>query len=197
MSGQTALARLRYFGLKAMARLHIALGDQTRAMQRFDAMLAEFPRDAFALASKAHLAAQLGRRDEAIALLTDLTAHHPGNAHHWFNLGFVLEQRRDLEGAETAFRRAIELSPQLDRAWYGLGLVLIQRRQFDEAVEVLKRNTQLQPMSPFGWYQLARVHVERHEPEEARKIIRHLHAFEPKVARQLEMETGLSAVLPR
>jgi hypothetical protein len=52
-------------------------------------------------------------------------------------------------------------------------------------------------MSPFGWYQLARVHVDRHEPEEARKIIRHLHAFEPKVARQLEKETGLSAVLPR
>jgi len=197
VSSQTPLARLRYFGLKARARLHIAWGDHARAVQTFDAMLAEFPGDEFALASKAHLAAQLGRRDEAIALLTNLTAHQPGNAHHWFNLGFVLEQQRDLEGAETAFRRAIELSPQLDRAWYGLGLVLIQRRQFDEAVEALKRNTQLQPMSPFGWYQLARVHIDRHEPEEARKIIRHLQAFEPKVARQLERETGLSAALPR
>ena len=92
MSGQTALARLRYLGLKAMARLHIALGNHALAVQRFDAMLAEFPRDAFALASKAHLAAQLGRRDEAIALLTDLTAHHPGNAHHWFNLGFSIRR---------------------------------------------------------------------------------------------------------
>jgi hypothetical protein len=48
-------------------------------------------------------------------------------------------------------------------------------------------------MSPFGWYQLARVHVDRQEPDEAVKIIRHLKGFEPKVAAQLERETGLHA----
>jgi hypothetical protein len=47
-------------------------------------------------------------------------------------------------------------------------------------------------MSPFGWYQLARVHVDRQDPEEAVKVIRHLKRFEPKVAAQLERETGLS-----
>ena len=67
----------------------------------------------------------------------------------------------------------------------GLGLV-------DEAVPALERNTKLQPMSPYGWYQLARVHMDRHEPEKARKIIRHLKGFEPKVAAQLERETGLT-----
>jgi hypothetical protein len=51
----------------------------------------------------------------------------------------------------------------------------------------------LQPMSPYGWYQLARVHVDRHETDEATKIIRHLRGFEPKVAAQLERETGISA----
>jgi Tfp pilus assembly protein PilF len=83
------------------------------------------------------------------------------------------------------------LSPALDRAWYGLGLVLIRLRRFDEAVDALRKNTELQPMSPYGWYQLARVHVDRHEPDEAAKIIRHLKGFEPKVAAQLERETGL------
>ena len=79
----------------------------------------------------------------------------------------------------------------MDRAWYGLALVLIHERRFDEAVLALKKNTELQPMSPFGWYQLARVHVDRQEPDEAMKIIRHLKGFEPKVAAQLERETGL------
>jgi hypothetical protein len=46
-------------------------------------------------------------------------------------------------------------------------------------------------MSPYGWYQLARIHVDRKEPDEAVKIIRHLKGFEPKVAAQLERETGL------
>jgi len=79
----------------------------------------------------------------------------------------------------------------MDRAWYGLALVLIRQQRFDEAVEALKKNTELQPMSPFGWYQLARVHVDRQRPDEAMKIIRHLKGFEPKVAAQLERETGL------
>jgi predicted Zn-dependent protease len=74
-----------------------------------------------------------------------------------------------------------------------MGLVLIRLQRYDEAVVALKRNTELQPMSPYGWYQLARVHVDRREPQEAVKIIRHLKGFEPKVAAQLERETGLLA----
>jgi hypothetical protein len=46
-------------------------------------------------------------------------------------------------------------------------------------------------MSPFGWYQLARVHVDLKQTNEALKVIRHLKGFEPKVAAQLERETGL------
>jgi hypothetical protein len=34
---------------------------------------------------------------------------------------------------------------------------------------------------------------ECHKPQEAQKIIRHLKGFEPKVAAQLERETGLVA----
>jgi Tfp pilus assembly protein PilF len=81
----------------------------------------------------------------------------------------------------------------MDRAWYGLGLVLVRQGRLQEALQALDRNTRLQPMSPFGWYQMARVHVDLHQPEEARAVIRHLKGFEPKVAAQLERETGLRA----
>ena len=104
----------------------------------------------------------------------------------------MLEAAGRWDEALAAFRRATALGPELDRAWYGLGLVLIRLQRYDEAVVALKRNTELQPMSPYGWYQLARVHIDRHEPDEARKIIRHLKGFEPKVAAQLERETGLA-----
>jgi predicted Zn-dependent protease len=77
-----------------------------------------------------------------------------------------------------------------------MGLVLIRLQRLDEAVEALKRNTELQPMSPYGWYQLARVHVDSKRPDEAAKIIRHLKGFEPKVAAQLERETGLPSTGP-
>jgi tetratricopeptide (TPR) repeat protein len=121
-----------------------------------------------------------------------LTQVSAGDASAWFNFGFMSETQGQYEEAESAFRRALEINPQLDRAWYGLALVLIRAKRLDEAIAALKQNTKLQPMSPYGWYQLARVHVDRNETAEATKIIRHLRGFEPKVAAQLERETGIT-----
>jgi tetratricopeptide (TPR) repeat protein len=177
--------------VRAMVRLTLGLRDA--AEDAFTAMLARWPDDAYALASRAHLRASLGRRSQAIADQQRLVQVHPDrSAADWFNLAFLLDEAERHDEAEPAFRRAVELDPKLDRAWYGLGLVLIRQQRLDEAVEALKKNTELQPMSPYGWYQLARVQLDREKPEEARKIIRHLKGFEPKVADQLVRETGLN-----
>lgn len=181
-----------YWRLKLSAMGWLLLGRARAAQKTFDEMLSRWPHDPYTLASRAHLHAQAGRRDAAIADAQTLVAHHPArSAADWFNLAFLLESADRLEDAERAFRQAVALDPKLDRAWYGLGLALIRLHRFDEAVDALKRNTELQPMSPYGWYQLARVHVDRRDPDEARRIIRHLKGFEPKVAAQLERETGL------
>lgn len=185
--------RLDYLWLKWRAIAWLVLARPRRAIELFDAMLARWPRDAYALASRAHLHAQAGRTGLALADSERLVELDPANAHAWFNRGYLLEAAERWEDALAAFRRATELSPKLDRAWYGLGLVLIRLRRFDEAAAALERNTELQPMSPYGWYQLARVHLDRQKPDEAVKIIRHLEGFEPKVAAQLERETGLRA----
>jgi tetratricopeptide (TPR) repeat protein len=182
----------RWLKLSAMAWLVIGRPEQAKTV--FDEMLRRWPDDAYALASRSHVHAQAGRRDDAIADQQALIAAHPDrSAADWFNLAYLFEEAGRLAEAEPAFRRALALDPKLDRAWYGLGLVLIRLQRADEAVAALKQNTKLQPMSPYGWYQLARVQFDRHEPEEARKIIRHLKGFEPKVAAQLERETGLAA----
>lgn len=183
--------RLHYWWLKLSAMACLVLGQNNRALDIFHQMLRLWPDDAYALASRAHLHAQGHRLEAALAdsqHLVELRAEHAGT---WFNHGFMLESVGRYEEALAAFRRATELGPKLDRAWYGMGLVLIRLQRYEEAVQALKRNTELQPMSPYGWYQLARVHVDRHQPEEAVKIIRHLQNFEPKIAAQLERETGL------
>jgi tetratricopeptide (TPR) repeat protein len=177
--------------LRAMVLLTLGRNDAAEAV--FTQMLSRWPDDGYALASRAHLRAQSGRRSQAIADQQRLVEVHPRrSAADWFNLAYLLDEAGRHDEAEPAFRRAVELDPKLDRAWYGLGLSLIRMQRLDEAVEALKRNTELQPMSPYGWYQLARVEVDRAQPEEARKIIRHLKGFEPKVADQLVRETGLS-----
>ena len=185
-------ARVQYLWLKWRAMAALVFGRRALALSCFGEILRLFPGDAYALASRAHVLAQAGRREEALADARALVAAHPQrSAGDWFNLAFLLEASDRVDEAEAAFRRALDLDPQLDRAWYGLGLALIRQQRFDEAVAALRRNTELQPMSPYGWYQLARVQIDRQHPEEARKIIRHLKKFEPKVAAQLERETGL------
>jgi tetratricopeptide (TPR) repeat protein len=187
------MSRLAWWGgrLRAVGLLFFNRHREAEAV--FGRLLDLRPDDPYALASRAHVRAQLGRRTDAIADARRLVAAHPRrSAGDWFNLAYLLEQAGELEDAEAAFRQALALDDRLDRAWYGLGLTLIRLQRFDEAVAALKRNTELQPMSPYGWYQLARVHLDRQQPDEARRIIRHLQGFEPKVAAQLERETGIA-----
>lgn len=184
---------LSYFYLRLQAIVLLLLGQTHGALRKFDAMLILKPLDRYALASRAYVVGQLGDKSTAIVCLERLVAGYPDNSAAWFNLGYMLEDSARHAEAELAFRRATELDSAMDRAWYGLALVLIQARRFDEAVEALQKNTQLQPMNPYGWYQLARVHVDRQAPQEAARIIRHLRGFEPKVAAQLERETGLGS----
>ena len=184
--------RLTYWRFKSHAIALLVLGRLGAANKIFSAMLSRWPDDAYALSSRAHVRAQLGRPDQALADAQALTRAHPQrSAADWFNLAYLLGEAGRHAEAEPAFRSAIALDAKLDRAWYGLGLTLIRLQRFDEAVAALKRNTELQPMSPYGWYQLARVQFDRQKPDEAKKIIRHLKGFEPKVAAQLERETGL------
>jgi tetratricopeptide (TPR) repeat protein len=185
---------LKYLWLKVSAMAWLVFGRHAQALTIFDEMLRRWPHDGYTLSSRSHLRAQSGQRDAAIADMRALVAAQPErSAADWFNLAYLLEDAGRFEEAEPNFRRALTLDPKLDRAWYGLGLTLIRLRRPDEAVAALKKNTELQPMSPYGWYQLARVQFDRREPEETRKIIRHLKGFEPKVAAQLERETGLVA----
>ncbi len=93
----------------------------------------------------------------------------------------------------AGFKRAIALNPDHDRAYYGLALSLISQRRLAEALAPLRKNTKLQPMSPFGWYQLARVQHDLGRTEDVQEVLDHLAKFEPKIARQLERETGLRA----
>ncbi|WP_255369003.1 tetratricopeptide repeat protein [Polaromonas sp. OV174] len=178
--------------LHAMALL--AIGRRSRALSGFERMLRCWPADPYALASRAHVQVQLNRFDEAIVGLQQLcrlTGPVPQQAVSCFNLGYVLQLAGRHDEAGPAFQQALALDARMDRAWYGLALVLIEQRQFPEALKALQQNTALQPMSPHGWYRLAQVRLALGQPDEARKVIAHLRRFEPRVAAQLERETGL------
>jgi tetratricopeptide (TPR) repeat protein len=185
------IGRWALFTLHWRAKIFLFLGMRVSARQVFEDVLQYVPKDVLALNSLGYAA--MHDKNFVLALtyfdqVAELSAES-SNAH--FNQAFVCEELGRLEDAERGFRAAIAIEEKMDRAWYGLGLVLVRQGRLEEAVIALKRNTKLQPMSPFGWYQLARVHLDLKQADEALAVIRYLKGFEPKVANQLERETGL------
>jgi tetratricopeptide (TPR) repeat protein len=184
------------FLLHWKARGFLVIGLRARATAVFREILAASPGDALALDSLGYDAMTKGHMLEAVGFFEKLAQQVPDSSNAHFNLGFVYEALGRSEDGERAFRIAIYIEEKMDRAWYGLGLVLVRQRRFEEALAAFQRNTQLQSMSPFAWYQMARVHMEMNQPDKALAVMRHLNGFEPKVAAQLERETGLKLSAP-
>jgi tetratricopeptide (TPR) repeat protein len=182
---------LVYLFLKMQALVLLALGNHTKALSRFERILELWPTDCHALASCAHVLANLNRLDESVLILQQLTrivASKEELGTVWFNLAYVLQQTDRHEEACTAFKNAIGQCPGMDQAWYGLGLALIRQDKLHDARNALKQVTSLQPMAPHGWYRLAHVDLALGAPEEALQVLDHLRRFEPKVGAQLERD---------
>ena len=187
-----------YLLLKAQALVLLVFGKHIKALSRFDQMLALLPADRYALASRAHVLAQLDRPDDSIASLQQLTCLAGSDAQQgsaWFNLGYVLQAMGRNDEACSAFEKATGHCPGMDRAWYGLGQALIQQGRLHEARNALNKATTLQPMAPHGWYRLAQVDLALGAPEKALQVMNHLVQFEPKVAAQLKLDIGLHTAL--
>ena len=71
------------------------------------------------------------------------------------NKGFDLLAGHDAAGAEAAFRKAIELQPELEMAHRGLGLALRARGQDEAALRELQVATRLDPSDADAHYALA------------------------------------------
>lgn len=186
--------RSRCFWLRLQARTFLVLGLRNKAHAVFQEILQINPEDVLALNSVGFKELNDQHFAQALVFFERALVHTPANANAHFNVGFVCEELGRSQEAEHAFKAAIAIDEKMDRAWYGLGLVLVRQQRFAESLVAFKRNTELQSMSPFAWYQMARVHMEMQDPDKALEVMRHLNGFEPKVAAQLERETGLKLV---
>ena len=183
--------RNRCLWLKFKAKTLLVVGLRAQAHDVFQEILAINPADPLALNSLGYQELSNQRFIQALGYFERALVQTPNNANAHFNVGFVCEELGRSQQAELAFNAALQIDEKLDRAWYGLGLALVRQQRFEESLAAFKRNTELQSMSPFAWYQMARVHMELGQPQEALAVMRHLKGFEPKVAAQLERETGL------
>ena len=102
---------LDFLGLKWSAVGWLMLGRKEAALAAFDRLLARWPDDTYALASRAHLHAQMGKVDAALADSRRLMSLRTDHAGTWFNHGFMLEAAGLWDEALAAFQRAIGPTP--------------------------------------------------------------------------------------
>jgi tetratricopeptide (TPR) repeat protein len=151
------------------------------------------PEKAGLLVTAANHLALAHKNAEAESLLRKSLLIDDTQAAAWFNLGFLVQKRNEHEEALNAFDKAVRFHPSLDRAHYGRALSLMALGRNEEARAALQRTVELQPMSPYGFYHLAVLQFKMGDEKAYRKTTRKLGSFEPKLAVQLQRETGIDA----
>jgi Flp pilus assembly protein TadD len=140
-----------------------------------------------------------GHHDEAIQILTGVTARHrrKGSAHA--DLGMALLSARRFEEALSAFTRARDLDPASAQAQCGLGLVYQELGRWWEAAEALRRAEQLAPDNPVAPMNLGAVLHRLGEHVEARRALERAAALAPddaEIRQALEQQHAVPEVVP-
>ncbi|MEK7754881.1 MAG: tetratricopeptide repeat protein, partial [Acidobacteriota bacterium] len=146
------------------ARIFVRQERLEQAEASFKAVLERRPDHAEALASLAGVIAQRNP-EEAVGVLVRWSERDPAAVAPWLALGRLHARLKQLEPAESAFRRALDLAPSNLAALTGLGRVHSIGGKPDEALAVWSRLAELAPEVVEPKLQIARIRRARHDPE--------------------------------
>ncbi len=102
-------------------------------------------------------ALRLLRRDDlhsALEVYNGLLEKWPESSEAQHNVGFILKRFGDVSGAESQFRRTIELNPEFVLPYGSLGNLLLSAGRFSESEVHYRRFLFLHPHSHEGWNNL-------------------------------------------
>ena len=80
-----------------------------------------------------------GRPGDAVAVLEEQVRSAPQEVAGWFYLGHARTLAGNPDGADAAYRRAVELNPNCHQAWHGLAVNSQKRGDKDKAREYLDK----------------------------------------------------------
>jgi tetratricopeptide (TPR) repeat protein len=76
-----------------------------------------------------------GKHDEAIAKFNEVIASAPKCTECYLNIATVQTRKKDYEGAEASYKKALEINPSSADAYNGLATLYNQQKKFDLAAE--------------------------------------------------------------
>lgn len=132
------------------------------------------------------------RHGEALLAFERAVELAPDDAVSRYNFGFLLHRQGELEHALAQMTAAVRRRPALDQAWYGCGLLLSELGRPQEALVALRRAVELQPFNGSASYALCRACQAVGDEEGLLAEFRRIGQYDPRTARRLEKEMGLS-----
>jgi len=128
-------------------------GLRPQAREAWQAILDVVPQSTEAAARLGRLAWEDGDYAAAVTLL-ERAAAGDATASVWFDLGLACQDLRDYHGAATAYRKALELKPDLAEGALNLGVALQESGDLDSAMRAYVEAYRLRPQT-FGTIAMA------------------------------------------
>lgn len=105
-------------------------------------------------------------RDE-VAFWEDNGAKCPTKGRVFLQLGNAAERRGDLQEAEEAYKKAIDLTPEDPFSWVDLGRISLQARKLDEALQQFRTVLQLDPRMAEAHNNIGKIYELKGDPAKA------------------------------
>ncbi len=120
-------------------------GSAPQAVTLFEALDREDSRNPGLLLAYGQALIMARRLDDAVKVFRRAVAVDPGYSLAWYRLGQLLDNAKDVKGAENAYRRAIDADPLSLEPRKALASFLADQGRLDQAIDTLERAKELDP----------------------------------------------------
>ena len=168
--------------LRTLARAHLANGEPAIAEETLRRALESHPKDPELRLDLAQLLAQLGKADQAKAVLVDLVKEQPNNFQALDPLFRISVSTKDYETARTAAEAMVAAQPKSPVGFMYEGIIAEQAKKSDEALRLYGQAQTLQPDALEPLQAQIRLLASLKRTPEAMKRLDDLTAQNPKNA---------------
>jgi tetratricopeptide (TPR) repeat protein len=161
-----------------LARLYRLRNEHDKAEDVLRSLLKEDPENEAAVEQLTQLLLDEGKSSDAVSLLEGITSRTPSPALLDL-LGDAYTQTHELEKAEGAYRKAVELDPSELSHERGLGQTLLAEEKYSEALAVYQKLADLMPDDSDVYLRLAQIYRELHQLDHAEENLLKARQYAP------------------
>ena len=161
-----------------LARLYRLKNEHDKAEQVLRGILKSDPENEPAVEQLTQLLMDERKSTEAVTLLEAITAHSPSPVLLDL-LGDAHTQAHDLEKAEKAYRKAVELDPSELSHQRGLGQTLLAEEKYPEALKVFEKLSDVMPDDSDVYLRIAQIYRELHQLDKAEQNLVKARQYAP------------------